>query len=269
MSKALAVFILALFFGATVAQAQTLPDITSYLSSAAGNATVSTGNASPIDLLFESSSYVPPFYRGRPLPSAGSTMHFVAIAHFTSATGATIADSNIAYTWSVDGRVQGSLSGAGKSSILLPAPTLYGSNTVSVDAQATGGSAHGSASLSVSSIDPQPTLYQDDPLIGIEYYNALGAQTSIPDIEMTFATIPYFVAANGLNDPRLSWNWTINNQPVVASSSGNEITVNATNSNGLASLAVSVTSRVNPLLDAQGTWNLSFGANGFGAKSGN
>ncbi len=265
MSKALAAIALALFFGATMAEAQTIPDISSYLNNAAGNTTVPTANPSPVDLLFESTAYVPPFYRGRALPSPGSMMHFVAIARFTDAHGALIPDSAITYTWRVDDRVQGSVSGTGKSSVYLPAPTLYGSNVISVDAAANDGSASGSATLQVASIDPQPTLYQDNPLNGIEYYNALGSQQNIPDIEMTFAAVPYFLAATSLGDPRLSWNWTINDQPIAATSSGSEITVNATNSSGVASLGLTLTSAQNPLLDAQNTWNLNF-ANGFGSQ---
>jgi hypothetical protein len=248
---ALAVF--ALLAVAGVAHAQSLFDISSYVS---GNSSPAASPPSPVDLLFESNSYTPPFYQGRALPSPGALVHVVAIAHLNDG-GAPVPESNILYTWRVDNRVQGSLSGAGKSSIVLPAPTLFGSNVISVDAQEIGGSAHGSASLTVSSVDPQLALYLDDPLSGIGYYDALGAQNTISGTEATFAAVPYFVAASTLAYSQFSWDWLVNDQSVGAGS-GNELTINAQNSAGTASLSLSLTSRANPLLDAQGSWNLSF-----------
>ncbi|HWP61544.1 MAG TPA: hypothetical protein VN495_03000 [Candidatus Paceibacterota bacterium] len=243
--------------GAGVAQAQLIPDISTYIANAAGQS-ASVGPASRIDLLYDTDSYTPPFYRGRALASAGTIMHFTAIPHFAGAGGAAIPTSSITFTWKIDGRVEGEVSGKGAASVALPSPTLYGRNTIEVDANA-GGGVYGSASITIAALDPEPMLYEDHPLYGIEYYNALGTQTTVPDIEMTFAAIPFFAQAGSASDASLTYQWSVNGQTVAATSSNeNEITINASNSNGLAALAVSLSSRVNAFLAGHGTWNILF-----------
>lgn len=249
---------LLLFLCAAVAHAQVF-DLTSYLNAATGQSAQQSMPASPVDLLYDATTYVPPFYKGRPLPSPGSTMRFQAIPHFGS-----VSDQSITYTWKVDGEVEGTLSGLGRSSVSLPSPGLFGSETVEVDAASQDGSAYGSASLSISSLDPGLTLYQDHPVFGVEYYNALGAQNSIADSEMTFDAVPYFVATTAANDPRLTYAWSVNGSTLQATSTNNnELTINAGNGGGFAAITVSLSSRANVLLDAQGAWNVTFSGSAF------
>ncbi len=258
MRRSVTLLALALMWSVSVARAQTVLDLGSYFSGAVGTQ-AQAGVSAPVDLLFGSDSYIPPFYRGAPLPSPGSRVHFWAYAHFVDSRGAAIPESSITYTWRRNGQVEGSLSGVGKSSLALPSPTLFGTDTISVDAGAEDGAIYGSASLTISSVDPGVTLYQDHPLHGIEYYSALGSQTSIPDLEMTFAAVPYFVAARSSDDPQLHFAWSVNGVSVAATSTNaNEITVNADNSNGLAAISLLITSPVNALLEAQSAWNFLF-----------
>ncbi len=256
MKRGVALALLGLVFSAGIAHAQIFPDISSYFDNAAGIRTERTAAPGAIDLLFESDSYVPPFYRGRAIPSPGSILHFQAIPRFN---GPSSPDGQITYTWRRDGVVMGSVSGPGRSIVALPAPTLFGTDTISVEAQAVDGSFYGTASATISSTDPGVTLYQDHPLFGVEYYDALTAQTSIPDLEMTFAAVPYFIAAPGPNDPRLDYAWSVNGLAVAATSSArSKITINADNSTGLADVALMLTSPSNVLLSAQHSWNLLF-----------
>jgi len=246
---------------AFLASAQSIPSLDTYFQNAAGTAAAPAAAPSPVDLLYDADSYVPPFYRGRALPSAGTTLRLQAIARFG------VPDKEIIYTWRRNGAVESAVSGAGRSSIALPAPTLFGADVLSVDAQAADGSAYGSASITISSVDPQALLYQDHPLFGIEYYNALIDQNSIPDLEMTFAAVPYFAQASDPNDPRLAYAWSVNGAPVAATSSGSEITINAGNSSGLAAISLILTSPSNFFLRGQGSWDVLFSRRGIGTPS--
>lgn len=252
----------ALFAPVLFASAQTIPSIDAYLENANDTGLQKSLPPSPVDLLFDADSYVPPFYRGRALPSPGTIMHFQALAHFG------VADSAITYTWRRNGRVEGDVSGVGKSSVSLPAPTLFGTDTISVDARAADVSAYGSASVTISSIDPSVTLYQDHPLFGIEYYNALTDQTSIPDLEMTFASVPYFAHVQSPDDAGLMYAWSVDGVPVAAATtSGSEITINADNSSGIANVSLILTSATNFLLRGEGAWNVLFSREGIGTAS--
>lgn len=225
------------------------------------NASLSLIPAS-VDLLFDSTSYAPPFYRGRTLPSPGTALRLVAIPHVSSKSGA-IAGSELTYTWRQDGEVLGSMSGRGKSSVTIPAPPLFGASDVSVEVRTTDGSYGARMSVRIPSIDPQITLYQNHPLSGIAYFRALRDRDATRDLEATLTAVPYFVAAFDAADPRLHYAWSINGRPLTASSSAaNEITVNAAGAVGQALLSVALSSSFNYYLDSQHSWSILFAQSG-------
>jgi len=265
---------------ALLASAQSIPSIEAYFQNAEGTAPQTSILPLPVDLLFDADSYVPPFYLGRALSSPGTTLRLQALARFKQQNGSLVPDSAIIYTWRRNGAVMGAVSGKGMSSVSIASPTLFAADTVSIEARSESGAFYGTASVVIASIDPSITLYENHPLFGVEYYNALKDQSSIPDLEMTFIAVPYFAAASGPSDAGLRWAWSVNGVPVAANAtspvrsiasngaSSNEITINADNSNGLAALAASLTSPVNFLLHAEGSWSVLFSREGAPAKSG-
>ena len=212
-----------------------------------------------VDLLLDSDSYVPPFYHGRALPSAGTHIRAVALPYFKQSNGSFISSANIIYIWKEGGQVLGSVSGKGKSSVFLPAPPLFGTTVVEVDAQSVDGNFSGSASELVSAAAPRLLLYVDDPLFGIMYYNTIQAQTTLNVAQTTFAAVPYFAQAISPNDQHLRYTWRLNGVSIpVSSVDQSEITINAKNSNGSAALGLSLDHTTNIFLNATGSWNITF-----------
>jgi hypothetical protein len=223
-----------------------------------------------IDLLWESNSYVPPFYKGRALPSAGSSVRVVAIPHFSRPGLGIVPSGQIIYTWREDGAVLQSQSGIGKSSAIVDGPSLFGTETISVDAISSDGTISGEAVLRIPDTEPVLTLYEDQPLFGILYHQALGSTTFVPENEMSFAAIPYFVAESGPSAPGLQYDWTVNQTPVsVDPARANEITINAASSSGIALVALALTHATNYFLNAGGTWNITFNKDSTGGAPGN
>ena len=216
-----------------------------------------------IDLLVDSDSYVPPFYLGRALPSAGTDLRVQAMARFKRADGSYVPSSSIVYTWKQDGRVVGNLSGTGKSSVILPAAPLYGTSEIEVDARSTDNAFSGVASVALPSTQPVVLLYQDSPLFGVMYYHALPETATIGDSEMTFAAVPYFAQASGANDPRLAYAWTVNGSLIAASASDpSEVTLNAANSDGQATIGLTLTHTSIIYMDSTGMWQIALGPGG-------
>jgi hypothetical protein len=212
-----------------------------------------------VDILYDAPTYVPPFYRGRALPSAGGMMHLQALARL-SAGGALIPDSSITYTWTRNGTVLGSLSGLGKSKISLDSPAMYGTDTISVRASAEDDTLSASASVVIPYTPLTLELYEDHPLFGITYFNAL-ADTVPASSEITVAAIPYFATITGLNDSTLQYAWLLNDAPLSASSTKqNEVTLQSTQNS--AKLHLDVTSLNNFFLGASGDWKFQFGNSG-------
>lgn len=212
-----------------------------------------------LDILYDAPTYVPPFYRGRALPSAGGIVRLQAIARFIQ-NGKLISNSSIRYTWSRNGTVLGNISGLGKSDVNIDTSTLYGANTISVKAVAGDESLSANASVTIADSSPVLALYEDHPLFGVTYFNGLSSNISAGS-EMTVAAIPYFATVASLNDPSLEYDWLLNNVAVTSSSTKrNEITIDA--DHDTARVHLEVTSTRNFFMSAASDWKFSFGSSG-------
>ena len=223
-----------------------------------------------IDLLWESDSYVPPFYGGRALPSAGSRVRLVALPHFVRPGGGEIPADQIVFTWTKDSEVLGGSSGRGKSSITADGPTLFGTEPIVVGAGCVDGTIAGQALVRIPDTEPRLILYENHPLFGVLYHKALGATTFVPNNEMSFTAVPYFASAASSGDAGLQYKWRVNQSSVAASPArGNEITVNAASSTGLMALInVSLTHVTNYFLSVAGSWSVTFNTSRGGFSGG-
>ncbi len=229
---------------------------------------------SELDLLWESDSYVPLSYRGRALPSAGSMIRLEAEPRFKRANGAMVANKNIIFTWRRGPLVMQSVSGLGKSSVSVAAPTLFGTDTISVEAHSADGTIGNTATVRIASVEPKLVMYQDDPLTGVSYFKAFGANEDIQDAEVTLQAVPYYLAGSP-KDAALQYDWSLNGGIVRTNTAHpDEITVNAAGADGIiAQIHLALTSASDMFLSAAGDWNVSFshagtsgGANPFTAK---
>ncbi len=217
-----------------------------------------------LDLLIDSDSFIPPFYRGRARPSAGTNLRLEAIPRFKRGGGAYVANPDLIFTWRRNGEVIGEVSGRGKSTAIIPAPHLFGTDRVTVEVRTSDGLLSNEAGLSSVSIQPVLTLYQDHPLFGILYNQALGRTTFVPESEMTFAAMPYFAQARRADDQALSFVWRVNDTEVKPGGTNqNKITINAQNSTGVALLGLELTHATNSYVDAKGLWNITFSSGAF------
>jgi hypothetical protein len=231
-------------------------DITADNGIASANIRVSP---SSVDLLWEADSYVPPFYKGRALPSAGSSVTLVAVPHLTRSNGSEVAPGDITYTWKKDGEELASASGRGKASVRIAGPLLYGSDVVSVEAISSADELSGSATIRIADIEPELTLYEVHPLYGTLYHNALGPTTFISEVEMSFAAIPYFASVRSPADAGLEYLWKVNDQAIVPEASEpNALTINAEKSSGLALIRLVLTHATNFYLNLDSAWRLTF-----------
>ena len=224
-----------------------------------------------IDLIYDSNSYIPPFYRGRALPSAGTTVRVVAIPHFTGVARTEPAPSDVSYVWKRNGRILSNLSGYGAGNIRVPAPALYSSDTLSVDATTRDGRGSAHVDMTVPSVTPFLLLYEDHPLFGITMFHALQKNEVIPDTEMTFAAEPYFADARNADDHVLTYTWRVNNELVTSTSSEqSKLTISGGKTGGDAQIALSLNHLTNIFLNLTDSWHVTLrgGAEGLSGDQG-
>lgn len=211
-----------------------------------------------LDLLVDSDSYIPPFYRGTPRPSAGTNLRLQALPRFKRGS-AIVPASELIYTWRRSGEVLGSISGRGRSSAIISVEHLFGTDVISVEARSADDRLSHISSVSVSAVEPILTLYENHPLYGVLYHRALSSSASLDGTEATFAAIPFFVQARNIYDQALRFDWRVNSAEIPANPKDpSELTVNAENSTGIAFIQLGVTHATNFFLDAKGAWNVTF-----------
>lgn len=212
-----------------------------------------------ISILWESDSHTPPFFSGRALPSAGTSVKLHAITYFAEPGKAEISPNNIIFTWKRNGGTLRDVSGRGKASATIDAPYLFGADTISVEAVSADGTIAGSASVRIPSVEPLLTLYQRHPIFGTMYYSALTGTSFVSESEMSFSAEPYYADAKTARDPLLAYEWQVNSAAVTADATDpNTITIDASRSTGIARIDLDLYHRTNLFLSGSGTWLITF-----------
>ena len=245
--------------------AETRIVVTVVTSDGTSASTEATINPTELDLLVDSDSYSPPFYRGWPRPSAGTNLRLQAFPRFKRGN-VTVSASELIYTWRRNGEVLGSISGRGKTSAVVPVEHIFGTDTISVEARSADSKMSHVSSISVSATEPTLALYEEHPLYGVLYHRAFSTSAFISGVEATFAAVPFFAQARSVYDPALRFDWRVNSAEIPANlKNPSALTINAENSSGVAFIELQVTHATNFYLDAKNTWNMSFSS---GADSG-
>lgn len=157
-------------------------------------------------------SYVPPFYKGKALPSADSEIKVVAMPEIRSG-GSIVSPKNMTYSWRRDYSNDVGNSGYGKNSYLFVNDYLEDSANVSVVASTIDQKYSSEASLDMSISEPKIVFYRSDNNLGTIWDHALPNTHQINESEVVVA-IPYFISPKEIQNPRLVWSWSINDRSV-------------------------------------------------------
>jgi hypothetical protein len=208
-----------------------------------------------VELIAEPTSTSHPFYQGGlGIPSYGQ-VRLVALPDLRTSTGKRYADSALIYNWKLNGQALTDASGIGRSVINITAPVRYRDATLEVIATSPDQSRVAEANMIISPVDPLVRIYENDPLLGIRYDQAVGTDFTLPGTEDTFMAVPYYFAQT----PALSWS-------VDGKAGGSDpaITLRATGSGG-GSASVSVTADLSQLFStATQAVRVTFGASSGG-----
>jgi len=224
-----------------------------------------------IDLLWESDSYTPPWYKGRALPSAGTNVRLEAIPRFVRTDGTRVNSADIIFTWKRNGYAIPGTSGRSRSKVLIESPALFATDDISVEARSADGVFAGEASVRIPSSEPVLSLYENHPLFGVLHHNALSAANQLEEEEISFTAIPYFADATSPRDQALVYEWRVSTNVIPNDpAQPNEITINAEGSSGNAQIDLSLSHATNFFMQVAEMWNVILGAgeglqNPFGA----
>lgn len=169
-----------------------------------------------VDIIWESTGYVPPLYRGKSLFAYQNLVKVTAIPHLGTTGGKEIDPKTLVYKWTVNDKVVQNQSGYGRQTLSIE-EDLPKSLEIEVIASSRDGSTQGSASINLEPGNPSILLYEEDLLYGIFYNKALESRFGISKDEVSLLAVPYFFSSIGANSP-LTYTWSINDleQPDIS-----------------------------------------------------
>jgi hypothetical protein len=186
-----------------------------------------------VALVVEPVSGTHPFYEGSGLVTSEGRVRIVAIPDVRTSPSHALDPASLIYTWYLGDQELESDSGTGKSVLDANAPQQYRDATVSVTVSSPDGNEIAQSQTTISPVSPLVRLYENDPLLGPLYDNALGNSVTMPDAEDTYRGVPYYFSET----PVVSWG--VNGVP---SGTANDITVRSSgNGQGSAVLTFSAT----------------------------
>jgi hypothetical protein len=165
-----------------------------------------------VDLMWQADSFTPPFYSGKALHSNQDPVTVVAEPFFLNAQKVRINPSTLIYNWKQDGKAVGSASGYGKKTFKVTPSILMKPIEIEVEVSSSDGVYHATSRISVSDTKPEVTAYENHPLYGIIFQNALnGKDFVMSGSETRIAIMPYYFSNEQKKINALDYTWKLNN----------------------------------------------------------
>jgi len=214
-----------------------------------------------VDLLWQATGYVPPFYKGKVLFSHQDRIQFVAIPHIADSSGKEISPKNLLYTWTRNGSVSGDFSGYGKDTYTVDASIISRPLDVSVEVTSPNGEGVADAEIVAEPIEPSILLYNKDPLYGIQFQKALVNTVSMnTSKEIEVLAEPYYFGVVRPDAADLSYSWYINGDNIDTNkTSTSRVFRQKEGTSGASDISVQIKDASKVLQFSSGDFNLIFG----------
>lgn len=202
-----------------------------------------------VDMVWQAQSYTPPFYKGKALLSYQGTIKVTAIPTFYSGS-ALLKAENLVYTWTLNDRVLGSLSGYGKNTLELSSDIIQQTMLVSVVVSSRDNTIQGQGRTVINPQSPAIVVYENNPLYGTLYNQVLSSQFTLKNPEIGLTATPFFFSNNAPHAfPTSYLIWSINGQESLTS---NNLTLRKPSS-GSGSTNISIEGKGGELLQSANT----------------
>lgn len=178
-------------------------------------------NPSLVNMLWEADTSVPPWYRGKALYSAGSTLTVFAFPQIMSG-GIAVPIKNLSFQWKRNNTPLPQVSGRGRNTLTFAGNQLLTGESVDVYVEMAG-AVVGRGSIYIGAQKPRLVLYNRDPLRGTLYDQALSGAVTLAEKEGTVQAQPYFFSNSSLAAGTASYRWTLNNSEITGPDSAQGI----------------------------------------------
>lgn len=213
-----------------------------------------------VDVVWQSDSLVPPFYKGKALFSHQNKITFIAIAHLYDEKGNEIDPTKLIYKWSANDDADPDNSGYGKYVYTRIGNLISRPLSVTVQVSSSDGVNVAYGLANVTPVDPFIAFYEKNPLYGIQFQKALTNTIDMPDLkELTIFSFPFYSGSPNPIFPDLVYKWAVNGSPIENSNIKNiQVLRRKEGSTGTAKISLSVENTSKILQYASGYFSIVF-----------
>ncbi|MCX6752567.1 MAG: hypothetical protein NTZ87_03680 [Candidatus Nomurabacteria bacterium] len=158
-------------------------------------------------------SYVPPFYRGKALPTPDSEVKVVAMPEIRNGSSY-VSPQNMTYAWKKDYTNNVDGSGYGKNFFVFVNDYLEDSNNISVTASTVDQKYSSDANIDIRTAQPKILFYRNDTNLGTIWEHSLTDPHKMQGGSDMIVAAPYFISPEEILTPSLVWSWLINDNSV-------------------------------------------------------
>jgi hypothetical protein len=214
-----------------------------------------TINPSEINLLWQSNTYTPPFYKGKALFTVLSDVTFIAMP---SSGGYQAKD--LIYTWRKDGVNIPDSGGLGANTVNIPSHNFLAQPiTIAVEAHSSDYKYSAFDFITLDPGFPKVLIYEKSPLYGVRFEKAL-QNTQVSLDEITMEVYPYFFSTTNRFLENTNVTWRINNSTISEAKDRKSIIIKRNGTNAM-SLDVKINHKDKVLQTSTQKLNLSFTEN--------
>lgn len=208
-----------------------------------------------VDIVVEPITYTPPFYKGRSVATFESPIKLIAVPNFVDINGRAVPDSEMVYTWKVNGKVVQGKSGARKNTYIHETDIISRPVEVTLTASPVNSEQTAKITRVIDFIQPQILIYEDNPIFGTIFERAVNGDFVLNRQEIVFEAVPMFFDLEAM---RGQYVWNVNGKEIIGLSD-REITFRREDSNpGIASVSISIRDTEKILQAARASFSLTY-----------
>jgi hypothetical protein len=216
---------------------------------------------SEMDLLWQViDSYVPPFYKGKSLPTTESIVKIVSIPNFTIGSK-NISEKNAIYEWKREYEKIGQASGYGKNTFLIKKSFMVDEDNIQVTATEPIEGTTATKSINIKTYTPKIIFYKKDPLLGINFGDAIVDNTNLSNNDTTLIAAPYFITPKNILNDDLNYTWSLNGSEINTPIIKNQLVLRGSDNNGTATLNLIIESAEKLFLTVKKSINITLSPN--------
>jgi hypothetical protein len=175
-----------------------------------------------VDILWQADTFVPPFYKGKAMPTHGSAIRAVALPQFGQSADVS---KTAFFKWSRD-LSRGLGEGTGLSMVNTDATWARATMQLGVEVRSQDGSYKAARAVPILSAEPQVQFYEDSPVFGVRFEKALSGIVKSSEAEFHLHAVPYFFSSTDRLYNKLLYKWYVDNQLVrTAGGINDDITI--------------------------------------------